>query len=327
MSGNVSLSPAGRGAASVWVRCIAGFILAATALGCDERVVINAGSGDQGLAILLPGIDGRSGYSEAAARALCRGELNDLTVELQDWTSPLGGIFNQTAQGRNREVAAKIAGRIAEYRREHPGQPVFLIGHSGGTAMAVWAAEHMPEDEHVEGLILLASSLSPGYDLSTALEHSRCGIVNFYSANDAAILGAGTTIIGTMDGQHGESAGKAGFDESARPGYEKLFQIPWDPSMADAGNGGDHFGCMARQFVASYVGPLVRSRLWSPELIASVQAGTGEAMPAGETVAAGEAETGEPDLDAIISTNDLWPIEEYLCELYGIDFMMATEED
>jgi hypothetical protein len=256
-------------------------MLAATTLGCDERVVINADGADRGLVILLPGIDGRSGYSEQACRAICSDGLT-ISVELRDWTSPLGAIFNQTAIGRNHEVARTISVRIADYHREYPSRPVYLIGHSGGTAMAVWAAEGLPDGEQVEGIILLASSLSPGYDLSGALGRSRGGIVSFYSPLDFAILGAGTTLLGTMDGLHGESAGKAGFESRGRDGYEKLFQVPWEPSMAAAGHGGDHFGCMATRFIREYVAPLVHSAEWDAGLIASIRGGKGGAAPTGD---------------------------------------------
>jgi pimeloyl-ACP methyl ester carboxylesterase len=273
-------------------------LLAATTVGCDELVVINADGADRGLVILLPGIDGRSGYSEAACRALCR-DGPTLSVELRDWTSPLGAFFNQIAVGRNREVARTVAVRIADYHREYPARPVYLIGHSGGTAMAVWAAESLPDGEQVEGIILLASSLSPGYDLSEALARSRGGIVSFYSPLDVAVLGAGTTLLGTMDGRHSGSAGMAGFESRGRGGYEKLFQIAWESSMVAAGHGGDHFGCMATGFIRTYVAPLVRSTQWEAGLIASVrggkgnapQAGTGDA-PSSPAVAAGSPPTG-----------------------------------
>ena len=64
---------AGRAEGVAWRAWVAVCLLAAATLGCDERVVINADGADRGLVILLPGIDGRSGYSEEACRALCRG--------------------------------------------------------------------------------------------------------------------------------------------------------------------------------------------------------------------------------------------------------------
>ena len=285
--------------ATSWRAWVAVCLLAAATLGCDERVVINADGADRGLVILLPGIDGRSGYSEEACRALCR-DGRAISVELRDWTSPLGAFFNQTAIARNHEVARTIAERIADYHREYPARPVYLIGHSGGTAMAVWTAESLPGGEQVEGIILLASSLSPGYDLTGALARSRGGIVSFYSPQDIAVLGAGTTLLGTMDGRHSESAGKAGFESRGLGGYEKLFQVPWEPSMVAAGHGGDHFGCMATRFIRTYVAPLVRSAEWDAGLIASIRGGQGNVPPAGAGDAANSpaVAAGRPSSDA-----------------------------
>ena len=250
-------------------------VLAVVVLGgCDSRLVLKSEDLDGGLVIMLPGIDGRSFYSEAACRTVC-GEDLGMSVELRDWTAPLGPLYNQTAISRNREVAGAIASRIRSYQRAHPGRPVFLIGHSGGTAIAVWVAEALPTGEQVEGIILLAASLSPGYDLSNALAHTRGGIVSFHSPLDAGLLGVGTTLIGTMDGVHGESAGKSGFrvpDRTARPAeYAKLFQIAWEPRMIEVGHGGGHFSCMGSPFIEAYVRPLVQRTAWDEPLIATVR--------------------------------------------------------
>lgn len=228
--------------------------------GCESRLTLKSDGLDRGLVIVLPGIDGRMPYNEAACRKLAADGIQS-AVELYDWTAPMGPLFNQTAVARNREVARGLTARIEAYQRGHPGRPVFLIGHSGGTAIAVWAAENLPEDRPVEGIILLASSLSPGYDLSEALARSRGGIVSFYSPLDAGLLGVGTTMFGTMDGVRGESAGKAGFRapaRAARPGqYAKLHQIGWDASMIEDGHGGGHFAYMNPSFISARVRPLV----------------------------------------------------------------------
>lgn len=249
---------------------VAGALLA-LAGGCESRLVLNADRAEHGLVIVLPGIDGRMPYNEIAARHLAGGGLG-MAVELRDWTAPLGMLYNQTAVMRNREVARALAGRIMAYRRKHPGRPVFLIGHSGGTAIAVWAAESMPPNEPVDGIILLASSLSPTYDLSRALGRSRGGIVSYYSPLDGGLLGVGTSLVGTMDGLHGESAGKAGFRAPAAGGsYHKLYQVAWHPGMIAAGHGGGHFEYMSPGFVERYVVPLIKQAEWDRRTVAAAQ--------------------------------------------------------
>jgi pimeloyl-ACP methyl ester carboxylesterase len=213
----------------------------------------------RGLVIVLPGIEGRAAHNERVCRDLCDENIG-LAVELYDWTIPFGLILNQCVVPLNRLAAKDLAARIVRYHKDNPGRPVFLIGHSGGTAIAVWAAEELPQGETIDGIVLLASSLSPEYDLSNAMEHTEMGIVNFCSDGDAGLLGLGTLLFGTMDGRHGEAAGKVGFRRPARlseEDYGRLFEVRWDTSMAAVGNDGGHFGCISSGFIRSRVAPLI----------------------------------------------------------------------
>jgi len=252
------------------------FLVAATA-GCQSRqFMMNAEFMDRGLVIVLPGIDGRAAHTERLCKTLCDDEIG-MAVELYDWTLPLGGLVNQCAIERNHTMAGQLAERIHEYGQQFPGAPVFLIGHSGGTAIAIWAAEGLPDGESIDGIVLLASSLSPDYDLSRALCSTRGGIVSFYSSQDSALLGAGTILIGTMDGEHVESAGKVGFtapsDGAGQAAYRKLHQIPWVANMAETGHTGGHFSCLAGDFVSAYVRPFVLADSWDDQMIQVVSAG------------------------------------------------------
>jgi len=247
-------------------------VLLTTVAGCDVRgIVMNRQHLDDGLVIILPGIEGRSLSNGSICQALCDEQI-PLAVQVYDWTVPLGPVFNQCAYARNREAAAALARHIVEYRREHPTGRVFLIGHSGGTAIAVWAAEAMPPDQKIDGIILLASSLSPQYDLTEALARAEMGIVSFYSHHDAALLGAGTSLFGTMDRVNGESAGKVGFNghSASYAAAAKLFQIPWSQKMAKTGYTGCHFSCCSGKFIATYIAPLITAGRWDRQLIANL---------------------------------------------------------
>ena len=243
--------------------------------GCGARITaMNKGDMDRGLVIVLPGIDGPTGHNERACKAIGSGTA-DMSVELFDWTVPLSPLINLRNEGRNRRMAAVLADRILAYRTSHPGGAVFLVGHSGGTAVAVWAAEALPDGRQIDGIVLLASSLSPGYDLSSALRRTRGGVVNFCSERDSAILGAGTVMFGTMDGKHTEAAGKVGFSvpESRRAGgvYRGFSEIRWNPDMAQMGHDGGHFGCLSTRFVSSYVAPLITTSQWDHDFIATLR--------------------------------------------------------
>jgi len=232
---------------------------------------------ERGLVIVLPGIEGRSGLNEAICRGLNDGGV-DWAIELYDWSSGLGLLFNLRAYDRNRRLASEIGWRISQYLWDYPGRPVVLVGQSGGGAMAVWAAEQLLPGHKIEGAILLAASLSPQYILDFALGNSRQGIVSFYSPRDWLLLGVGTTVAGTMDGRHTTSAGSLGFEvpdsDLSKRAYKKLFQVGWRPKMAEAGHSGMHLTSGAEKFISQYVAPFVlkldEDVRWSDELIEQI---------------------------------------------------------
>ncbi|MCE5276945.1 MAG: alpha/beta fold hydrolase [Planctomycetaceae bacterium] len=233
--------------------------------GCDgEGLIVSRQHLDEGLVIVLPGIDG-GGFRNLAIADALKEQNVPAAVEIWDWTSPLGPLFNQTAMDANRARAADLARRIARYHKEYPNGQVYLIGHSGGTAIAAWAAECLAAEQiALGGIVMLGSSLSPGYDLSTALQATRSGIVNFYSPGDG-VLGGAVSMVGTMDRVNTAGAGKVGFD--SRGDGDKLVQVPWTGEMAAAGNYGDHFSCCNGKFIASYVAPLITR--WNQSTLAT----------------------------------------------------------
>ena len=110
---------------------------------------------------------------------------------------------------------------IGDYQDNHPGRPVYVVGHSGGGGVAVFTAESLPDGRKIDGLVLLSASISKGYDLHKALANCRRGIINYYSSRDVGLLGVGTTLMGNVDGGHGPSAGLKGFD-NAFPGLRPV---------------------------------------------------------------------------------------------------------
>jgi len=239
----------------------------------------------RGLVIVLPGVEGRSRFNEAIARGLDKGGVN-WAIEIYDWTSPLGPLYNLRAEDRNRSEASRLSWRISRYILTHPGRPVVLVGQSGGGAMAVWAAENLMPDYRLDGIILLAAALSPDYCLDFALDNTRRGIISFYSLRDWVFLGVGTTLAGTMDGRHGASAGRVGFrdslDEEPAAGWPSLLQIPWEPRMAEVGHSGSHLTSGAEDFVARYVAAMILADgPWDEDLVAKVIGGQAVGKPTG----------------------------------------------
>ena len=110
--------------------------------------------------------------------------------------------------------------------------------------------------------------------------------MNFHSDGDRLFLGVGTTVVGTMDGQHTSSAGRVGFtiphgdDTHAWTG--RVFQIPYRPEMSAAGHWGGHMSVAAANFVRRYVAPLVRTPQWDNAFIDGVAGGDAAATLSGD---------------------------------------------
>ena len=246
--------------------------LAALGGGCSAPSYVETGRMERGLVVILPGIEGTSAFNVAICEGLAAGRV-EYGIEIYDWTSFLNPMENLRDEARNRRRAAVLAEHIVSYQDAYPGRPVFLVGQSGGGGMAVWVAEAMPEGRSLEGVVLLAVSLSPGYHLDKALDHCRRGIVSFYSARDWVFLSVGTKVFATMDGKHAESAGREGFVSAGTPAYQRLHQIPWQASMALAGNLGLHMTSGAGEFVRYYVAPLILCGRWDWQVIGRLARG------------------------------------------------------
>ncbi len=244
------------------VRAASGLVCTLLA-GCSLTELQTPQRMDKGLVIILPGIEGRSFMNENLARGLSEGGVG-MGIEIYEWGKPGGSMLvNITDYERNKEEAQRLAEHIRAYRHAHPGAAIHVVGHSGGGGLAVLAVERLPKDVSVSSVILLAAAISPKYDLSGALAHSKYGIFNYYSPFDAVFLRIGTNVAGTIDRQHGEAAGAVGF-KLPEPGsarekslYKKLHQIEWNPEMRWVGNFGGHADWTNPPFVKKYLAPLI----------------------------------------------------------------------
>ncbi len=224
---------------------------------------------ERGYTIVLPGIETASMANSNIAQGLKNGGV-ETAIEVHDWTtgSPLLMLVHLRHLDRNKREARKLAHKIVDYQDAHPGQPVYLIGHSGGGGLTLLTLEALPADRKITAAILLAPAVSPGYDLSDALAKTEAGIWNFHSPMDAILLVAGTTVAGTIDGVHAPSAGAVAFEvpadlsPAAEQNYRtKLHQVPYSLEMAAHGNLGGHFGSTWHRFTAAYLAPIIRDPL------------------------------------------------------------------
>lgn len=234
--------------------------------GCDEMAGMSkskVAAASKGLVIILPGIEGESGANHDIRRGLKKGGV-DMRIVIHNWGNPipgLGMLLNQTDVAGNRRAGGRLAQKIAEYQRKYPGRPIFLIGHSGGTGIAIFALEKLRGvgGRPIEGVILLASSVSASHPLGRALAMTNRGILNVYNRQDTAMLKDGTGMFGNVDGGHGPSAGLHGF--RSRP--PKLYQVAVTARALGVLSGA-HFAATNANVIAKYAPAWINSATWPP---------------------------------------------------------------
>jgi hypothetical protein len=218
-----------------------------------------------GLAVVLPGIEGCGPLNWSICQGLIDGGFPGAVV-LWDWTTGLWPLllFHLRAGRFQLAKAAALARFILDYQNDYPQQPVYLVGHSGGTALAALALEALPEGQAVTGAVLLGSALSPHFPLGPVLQKVQRGMWNFWSPLDIPLLAVGTLLFGTADGRHSVAAGLCGFSvpQSTAPEVMQLYltrlhQRRYELRMARQFHLGGHFGWANRVFVAEEIAPLL----------------------------------------------------------------------
>jgi len=240
------------------------------AVGCNSNAdFMTTNRLESGLVIILPGIEGHSTLNRDVRRGLVAAGIYR-AMPIHAWGRPIpiaGPLLNQMDIIGNRLAGARVARIIVRYQDNYPGRPVHLVGHSGGGGIAVFAAEALPDDRKVDGLVLLSASISSAYNLTKALNRCRNGIVNFYSNADVGLLVIGTIVIGNVDGTHGPASGAIGFDwprekdkDPKRLAYRRLYQVPMTSLMT--GGGEVHAASTQVGFISTYVAPWVTRPIW-----------------------------------------------------------------
>jgi pimeloyl-ACP methyl ester carboxylesterase len=226
-------------------------------------VTAPAGSAAAPRAVVL--VANSSGDFRTTSAALCRAVEETgapLSVETFVWTLGFGRyVLDHVVHANQQYQGRLLAARVLEYRRCCPGLAVHLMGHSAGAAVVLAAAELLPPGS-VDRIVLLAPSVSCGYDLRPALRCAREGIDSYYSPRDVFTLGLAMALVGTADRRWEAAAGRVGFCpivEGAQDAalYAKLRQHGWSPSVEWTGHRGLHFGGNHVDFTSYYLLPLL----------------------------------------------------------------------
>ncbi len=221
----------------------------------------------QAVVFVIDGVGDFGATSSSLGQAIEEAGL-PLHLHTVEWSHGYGRIFaDHMDHCHARNEGRKLAEQIACYQRpraDGPPLPIYMIAHSGGSAVALAATEFLPADS-VERIVLLAPSVSAEYDLRPALRCTRLGLDVFHSQRDRVMLGFGVGILGTADRRWTAAAGRVGFRpaETGSPDAAlslKLRQYPWDPCVAWTGNRGGHEGAHHVRFLRAYVLPLLAER-------------------------------------------------------------------
>lgn len=235
-------------------------ILVTFTAGCEQNAPVGPLSPGSTYLLHLPGVAGDTMVDRAWMSALKRAGAAD-AVELFDWTCHDPGIDALQAYSRNHREADKIAKLIAARAAANPTGHIILTAESGGAALAVWALESLPRQVRVDRVLLVQPALSPGYDLSKALKHVKRNMYYTSSPGDWFVLGLGTRVFGTSDGEKTDAAGLVGFrappTANARQ-YGKLVELKYNPAWILWGDFGSHTGGLSTSLAYHVLAPLLQ---------------------------------------------------------------------
>ena len=285
---------------------LAALMVLVCAGGCgrkDQRAYVTEERLEAGMVVSLDGVGGynwgpqwlREGLDEAGVKS---------ALMIYDWSKGPGGMFvaDLVDEARNRAAARDLAQLVATYMAAMPNRPITLIGHSGGTAIVVWALEDLadmqkkaPGTACVERVFLLAPALAPDYDLSKSLRAVRRRMYVMYSYGDVGLMAAGTFVFGTMDRQHSVSAGLTGFklppalSPADKTEYAKVRQISWSIKLVKSGHWlGGHMGWTTTQFAREFIAPILAGKSDPGQPMVTIAVG-----PSGATTVAPAASAPE----------------------------------
>ncbi|MFQ5411779.1 MAG: alpha/beta fold hydrolase [Phycisphaerae bacterium] len=174
-------------------------------------------------------------------------------IEVMPWGIPWDALANLQSLDRNRGWSEREAERVAAYMDAHPDRPVTLIGYSSGAMIAIMVVESLPDEKHVDRVILMSATVSRDYDLTTMLENTNLGAIHYFSPSDA-FSDFVSLNLGATDRVFDLPGATVGFSTES----DKLIQVPWSPEMGHYGNHGGHFDILFRPpFIRDFMGPWV----------------------------------------------------------------------
>jgi pimeloyl-ACP methyl ester carboxylesterase len=216
---------------------------------CGTDVAVTPSSAE-GRLLILPGV-GNTQFHLARFVAAAQAQLPGFDIDVRPWGVPFLTLHNLRAHARNEATAAALAAEIADWRREHPAEPFYLVGYSGGGGMATLVTAALPDDIRIDRLVLVAPAISPDYPLAlNVLPHVREYAVNYASERDLQV-GWGTQTFGTIDRKMTPSAGAIGFAAA----HDRLLEYHWSAVDEPFGHAGNHLAYLGARWQAAKLLP------------------------------------------------------------------------
>ena len=242
--------------ARTWLRaCFIGFFVMAGGLGgCAEKV--------RGPVVFY--LDGAGWYASAGSvetglrKAGYKGAFQRFS-----WSAFLGPAHDHLINAKSGLLAGQLARRIEQARAENPYAPINVMGLSAGTSLVLLALEKLDEDVKVDNVVLFSSSVSCEHNLGKAMRHVKRNLYATTSPHDPIL----TTLPVNADGKSGAPAGRGGFrlprgvTRETLCAYQRVINLPWQPSYLGFGWNGNHTSVTGSEFVAAVIAP----RILKPE--------------------------------------------------------------
>jgi hypothetical protein len=211
----------------------------------------------RGLCIVLGGIEGLSQYGMKMVNGLLASRYRGSVVQAP-WNKCvliIGALRNLMSPCHHEEQSDAIVKMICEYRKEHPTAPISIFAQSGGCFITLRTLEKLPPEIDVHCAVMLAPSVSPGYDIRPAASRCTKALYSLGGPGDFFFLGMGTLILGTSDRIHTPSAGLLGWHHKS----PRFIEMRWHPRWLRHGYVGNHLTTANLSFIQSVIPPLLQS--------------------------------------------------------------------
>lgn len=184
-----------------------------------------------------------------------------LELSVFPWSHGYRRLLLDQIDGKHAKAqGGRLAAAIRARKEREPERRTVLVGHSAGCAVVLAAGDALPPDS-IDRMVLLAPSVSTGYDLRPSLSAAEEGLDVFCSRKDWVALGFVVRVVGTTDTGSGTAAGRFGFHPRGEGALDpsagaKLRQHFWSAEQAWTGHNGRHHGMHSPAFVHAYLFPL-----------------------------------------------------------------------